>query len=116
MGKDGETSEGVRLDGRLAGLVIAILGAFGGGFGSNYLWVRANPESFSEMVRPDPFTGAEGRELERKLDSVAAQLRELGNRVERHNPEEVVQRITVLELEVRRIKQDITSHGVKEHD
>lgn len=111
-----EETAGSRLNGNLFGLVIAILGAFGGGFGSNYLWVRANPESFSEMVRPDPFTGSQGRELERKLDSVAHQLRELGNRVERHEPEEVVQRITVLELEVRRIKQDITNHGIKDHE
>ena len=110
-----DDSQGSRLNGNVLGVVIAVLGAFGGGFGSNYLWLRANPESLAEMVRPDPFTGQEGRALERKLDNVASQLRELGNRVERHEPEEVVERITVLELEVRRIKEDIRAHGVEEH-
>lgn len=49
-----------------------LAGAVLSGAGGNYLWLRSTGP---EVVRPDPFTGSEARQLRAELDTARRQLR-----------------------------------------
>lgn len=81
-------------------IVVAVLGAFGGGLGGNYLWVRAAPDEYETISRPDPFTGTEGRELERRIDNITTLLNGIQRQVDRMPPRELTERLALVEREV----------------
>lgn len=58
-------------NGRTA-LIIATLSALVGGTGGPLLAVKLG---FSDALRPDPFTGTEGRVIERRLESLEFHVR-----------------------------------------
>lgn len=53
-------------------LAVAVIGACGGAFGGSYLYVESGVGSstLQQVARPDPFTGHEARELERRISQV----------------------------------------------
>jgi hypothetical protein len=56
-----------------AAIISAILvAAFSGGFVAQIIGFTLGP-----IIRPDPFTGAEGREHERRLDELEKRVQEL---------------------------------------
>ena len=84
-------------------IFVALVGAFGGGVSSNYLWVKyADPET----VRPDPFYGAQGRALIERVDLLESELRSLRRNVDALPPRELTERILKLELIVEQLHED----------
>lgn len=84
-------------------LVVAILGAFGGGFGANHIWVRSYTAEMQEMARPDPFTGTQGRELERRLSQIAGEVGLIRQSV----PTDLNARLAIVEREIKALSDDV---------
>jgi len=85
-------------------VVVAIIGAFGGGVGANYLLVSNVAPDLQTLARPDPFTGAQGQaiekrlsDLERRVDQLPPRELELAVQILRHDLNEIHRRIEKLE-------------------
>lgn len=76
-------------------LVIAVLGSGVGAGGGLYIGSTMTPAQIQEIARPDPFTGAQGAVLERRINDLErrltlvegrmrdAYLKELANRLDK---------------------------------
>lgn len=67
-GRDNNVGNGLRP----VFLALYFLGAVVSGAGGNYLWLRSTGP---EVVRPDPFTGSDARQLQSEIDTTRRQFR-----------------------------------------
>lgn len=125
MSKDGETKGSIKHE-RVRiwiPVIVAIIGAFGGGAGANYLLLRQGP-ALETLARPDKFTGTEAQALEdelrlefhNQLEEIRLSISELHRDLDKLPPRELTDRVLRLELQVDDIHDDLMQHEEKYHD
>lgn len=108
----GNGSNGLdKLDGKLSPrstVLVAIVSSILGATGGHFLMVRFAPDS----LRPDPFTGAQGRSLERRLEKLERHVEyhpDLTNRFDaRISTLEAQNKLILLQLD--RIEKQLDQH------
>lgn len=81
-------------------LVVALVSSLCAAVGGNYFLIS---EVSPDLVRPDPFTGAEGRELHQSLEKLEREVIQLRQQVSYLPPKELLLRVDILERDVDRL-------------
>ena len=80
-----------------------ILGTIGAG-GGQFLWMTT--ADLESVARPDPFTGSDAMVLQ-------SQIADLQRQIDRLPPRELTERVTILELEVKALKERAAAQNPK---
>ena len=84
--------------------LVSIIGAVGGAGSGSYLYFsNVAPTQLQSMVRPDPFTGSQARDLQ-------AQISALRRAIDQLPPRELTERLALLEREVQLLRETMAAH------
>lgn len=89
---------------RYVPVLVAIVVTFGTTVGANRYLVN---EITPELIRPDPFTGTEGKRLETAIETLRTEVVDLRRQVDKLPPRELTERVRIIELQIVQLQRDI---------
>ena len=111
MANKSDVKNGDRWFGIPVAVVVAIITSALGSSGGTFLYLnRSGAEEIRKIARPDPFTGTEGLEVKRSLDTLRASIVDLQRQVDKLPPRELTERLSVVRREVELLRADFERH------
>ena len=90
--------------------IYLISGFVGGGSGVYFYFDRVGPSQLQTIARPDPFTGSQGLDLQRRLREHEDRISILQRQVDQLPPREVTEQLALLQREVELLRKDLEAH------